>query len=168
MTKYLQLMTFQWASDDRYSLSMLASRQSLLFMLVLMLFLWDQSDVFNEPCKLNMNLFYWGVTVEKFPSFSLFGGHVSDGRESCKCVRAWGISVGGQRGAGCRLKLVNPSVCVNRASNNPRSPPWLLWDYKGHRKSSSCLPGFILSWETSVHDNCSNLSGNRERTSGRS
>lgn len=73
------------------------------------------------------------------------------------CARM-GISVGGQRGGGCSLKLVNSTVYVNRASNNPGSPPWLLMEYKGHHKSTSSrtFSGYhasSLSWETSVHDN---------------
>lgn len=100
------------------------------------------------------------------------------------CVRTWGlvgslvcahmgISVGVQRGGGCRLRAVNSSVHVNRASNNPGSPSWLLRDYKRHHKSISSLTytdyhaslylGKLLFLITAQI--C--LSGNSQQTSGR-
>lgn len=101
-----------------------------------------------------------------------WGEHVSYGRESCKCVHAWGLGLGGHWGGGCCLKLVNSSVRVNRASNNPGSPAWLLREYKGHHKSTSSLT--YMEYRASVYLGkllfaitahiC--LSGNSVQTSG--
>lgn len=64
------------------------------------------------------------------------------------CARM-GIRVGGHWGGGCSLKLVNSSVYVNRASNNPGSPAWLLREYKGHHKSTSSLT--YMEYHASVY-----------------
>lgn len=75
-------------------------------------------------------------------------------------MKAYGdLCCGGHWGGGCSLKAVNSAV--NRASDNPRSTPRLLKEYKRHHKSnkashvrSGCLQSIL---GTSGSDNCLSL-----------